>query len=120
MIMFKTFLHAKIHRAAVTETDLDYEGSLGVDEDLMEAAGLQAFERVEVFNITNGERFATYLIAKERGSRTIGVYGAAARRAKVGDLLIVVAYAILADNEIEGFAPRVVTLNGNNEIISAV
>jgi len=115
--MLKTFLHAKIHRAAVTETDLDYEGSLGVDEDLMEAAGLKPFERVEVFNITNGERFATYLIVKERGSRTIGVYGAAARLAKAGDRLIVVAYAVLAEDEIEGFAPRVVILNEKNEII---
>lgn len=115
--MLKTFLHAKIHRAAVTETDLDYEGSLGVDEDLMEAAGLKPFERVEVFNITNGERFATYLIAKERGSRTIGVYGAAARRAKVGDRLIVVAYAVLAEDEIEGFTSRVVILNEKNEIL---
>lgn len=114
--MLKTFLHAKIHRAAVTETDLDYEGSLGVDEDLMEAAGLKPFERVEVFNITNGERFATYLIVKERGSRTIGVYGAAARRAKAGDRLIVVAYAVLAEDEIEGFAPRVVILNEKNEM----
>lgn len=115
--MLRTFLKSKIHRAVVTETDLDYEGSLGVDEDLMNAAEMRPFERVEVFNISNGERFATYLIAEERGSRTIGVYGAAARRAKVGDRLIIVAYAILSEDEIDGFVPRVITLDGKNEII---
>lgn len=114
--MQRTFLKGKIHRAVVTAADLDYEGSLGLDEDLMRAADLRPFERVEVYNVTSGERFSTYLVKAERGSGTVAIYGAAAHKARVGDKVIIAAYAGLEENEIDFFMPKVVLVDEDNRI----
>lgn len=114
--MLRAFLRSKIHRATVTHVDIEYEGSLSLDEDLMRAAGLAPFERIDVWNVSNGERFSTYIIHGEKGSREVGVYGAAARRAKVGDIIIIAAYGYLEDNEIESFAPKIVLMAEGNRI----
>jgi aspartate 1-decarboxylase len=114
--MNRTFLKGKIHRAVVTAADLDYEGSLGLDEDLMKAADLLPYERVEVYNISNGERFATYLVKAAAGSGTVAVYGAAAHKARVGDRIIIAAFALLGEDEIDFFMPKVVLVDDNNRI----
>jgi aspartate 1-decarboxylase len=114
--MKRTLLKSKIHRAVVTEADLDYEGSLKVDEGLLQAAGMIPYERVEVYNLTNGERFATYLIKGEKGSGVISVNGAAAHKAKPGDLVIITTYVQLEDDEIEFFMPRVVLVDKDNRV----
>ena len=114
--MLRAFLRSKIHRATVTRVDIDYEGSLSLDEDLMTAAGLWPFERIEVWDVSNGERFSTYVIRGERGSRQVGVYGAAGRKVTVGDTIIIAAYAYLEDSEVEFFTPKVVLMEKGNRI----
>lgn len=114
--MLRTFLRAKIHRATVTRIDIDYEGSLSLDDDLMEAAGLAPFERVEVYNVSNGERFSTYLIRGEKGSREIGVFGAAGHRVRLGDKIIIASYAYLGEADIGSFTPKIVVLDEGNRI----
>jgi aspartate 1-decarboxylase len=114
--MIRAFLRSKIHRATVTHVDVDYEGSLSLDEDLMTAAGLWPYERVDVWNVSNGERFSTYIIRGEKGSRQVKVFGAAGRKAKVGDTIIVAAYAYLEDGEVEFFTPKIVLLGAGNRI----
>jgi aspartate 1-decarboxylase len=114
--MIRAFLRSKVHRAAVTHVDIEYEGSLSLDDDLMTAAGLWPHERVEVWNVSNGERFSTYVIRGEKGSRQVGVYGAAGHKVKVGDTIIIAAYAYLEDGEVEFFTPKVIVLDGNNRI----
>ena len=114
--MIRAFLRSKIHRAAVTHVDIDYEGSLSLDEDLMKAAGLAPFERIDVYNVSNGERFSTYVIRGEKGSRQVGVFGAAGRKVKVGDVIIIAAYAYLQDSEIEFFTPKIVLMGEGNRI----
>ena len=114
--MIRAFLRSKIHRATVTHVDLDYEGSLSLDEDLLQASGLAPFERIDVWNVTNGERFSTYIIRGERGSREVGVYGAAGRKVKVGDVIIIDAYAYIEDDEVELFAPTIVLMGEGNRI----
>ncbi len=114
--MNRIVLGSKLHRATVTETNLDYEGSLALDEDLIKAAGMIPFEQVHVYNVSNGERFSTYLIKAAEGSGKVGVYGAAAHRAGLGDKLIVVSYILLAEQETEFFVPRIVILDGNNRV----
>lgn len=116
--MLRTMFKSKIHRAVVTQSDLHYIGSLTVDEDLMEAADLLAGEQVSVVDITNGSRLTTYVIPGERGSRTIGVNGAAAHQVAVGDLVIVISYATMDDAEAHSFVPAVVHVNAHNEVIS--
>jgi len=114
--MNRIMLKSKIHRATVTQTDLDYEGSLTVDEELMEEADMLPFEQIQVYNITNGKRFETYLIKGERGSGVIGVNGAAAHRAAVGDKIIIVTFAFMEEEAIDYFIPKVVVLDENNRI----
>ena len=109
-----TLLKGKIHRAAVTQCDLNYEGSISVDATLMERAGILPHEQVDVLNINNGERFTTYAIPAPAGSGTIGVNGAAARLAQKGDLVIIVAYARMEEAEAKSFTPRVVLVDANN------
>jgi aspartate 1-decarboxylase len=110
-------LKAKLHHARVTEADLNYEGSLALDEDLMTAADLLPYEKTYVYNVSNGERFSTYVVKAEKGSGKVGVLGAAAHRVRVGDKLIIVSYVILEDEEIEFFRPKVVLLDRDNKII---
>ncbi len=101
-------LKSKIHRAEVTEADLNYIGSITIDEDLMDAANLIENERVDIYNINNGQRFNTYVIKGERGSGAIGVNGAAARMVAKGDLLIIVSYARMDFEEAKNFVPAIV------------
>jgi aspartate 1-decarboxylase len=109
-------LKSKIHRATITTSDLNYVGSIGVDEDLMDAAGLFNWEKVHVFNINNGERFETYVIKEKRGSGIVGVYGAAARKVAVGDLVIVAAYASMTVEEAKNFQPTIAIPDAGNHI----
>jgi len=109
-------LKSKIHRATVTDANLNYEGSLTIDKDLMEEAGLYPFEKIEVYNVTNGERFNTYVIEGERDSGIICVNGAAARRVAIGDLIIIVSYALFSEDEVMTFQPRLVNVDANNRI----
>ncbi len=101
-------LKSKIHRVTVTEADLDYIGSITIDEALMEAANMIENERVDIYNITNGERFSTYAIRGERGSGVIGINGAAAHRAHPGDLLIIASYAQMDFEEAKKWHPTVI------------
>jgi aspartate 1-decarboxylase len=115
--MRRAFLRSKIHRARVTRSDLHYVGSITVDLELLEAAGLLPLEAVDVYNVTRGSRFTTYCIAGTRGSGEIGVNGAAAHLAEVGDLVIVAAYAELDADEIPRHRARVVLVDGDNAVV---
>ncbi|BCO09150.1 aspartate 1-decarboxylase [Desulfolithobacter dissulfuricans] len=114
--MQRTLLKAKIHRATITEADLEYEGSLTIDRELMDAAGIVPFERVKVYNINNGERFDTYAIEGAPGSGVIGLNGAAARKGLVGDLIIIVTYVQVDEQELDGFRPVILLLDEQNKI----
>ena len=111
-----TLLKCKLHRAAVTHAEVDYEGSCAVDTNLLEAAGILENEQVEIYNITNGERFSTYAIRAERGSKVISVNGAAAHKAKPGDRVIICAYAGMSAAEAEVYRPSLVYLNEFNDV----
>ena len=113
--MFRTMLQAKLHRVRVTQADLDYEGSCGIDEGLLEASGLRENQYIELYNVNNGERFSTYIIKAPRGSGAISLNGAAARRAMVGDLLIICAYSQYSEAEVEKHEPIVVLVDENNQ-----
>ena len=110
-----TLLKGKIHRATVTQCDLDYEGSISVDAALLERSGILPHEQVDVLNINNGQRFTTYAIAAPAGSGMIGVNGAAARLAQKGDLVIIVAYARMEEAEAKSFQPRVLLVDAHNK-----
>jgi len=109
-----TLLKGKIHRAVVTQCELNYEGSISVDAGLMERAGILPHEQVDVLNINNGQRFTTYAIPAPAGSGIIGVNGAAARLAQKGDLVIIIAYARMEEQEARSFQPRVVMVDAAN------
>lgn len=112
--MLRTFLQAKLHRVRVTQADLNYEGSCGIDEDLLDAAGLKEFQYIELYNISNGERFSTYIIKAPRGSGEISLNGAAARKAMVGDLLIICAYSMYSEAELAKHKPVIVLVDEHN------
>jgi aspartate 1-decarboxylase len=112
--MLRTMMKAKIHRATVTDSNLDYQGSITIDEALLELTGIIPYEQVDIYNITNGERFTTYAITAPRNSGTICINGAAAHKAKKGDLVIIVSYGIFQDSELQGFKPKVVFVDGEN------
>ena len=114
--MLQTMLKCKIHRATITDANLNYEGSLTVDRHLMETAGLSPFERVKVYNINNGERFDTYVIEGPADSGTIALNGAAARKGMIGDLIIIVSYALYSTEELAAYYPQIVVLNPENTI----
>lgn len=113
-VMFKS----KLHRARVTQAELYYEGSLTIDENLMEAADLIAYEKVAVVNINNGARFETYVIPGARGSKDICLNGAAARLGAVGDEVIIISYTSLSDAEARSYQPTVVLVDENNDVVS--
>lgn len=115
--MQRTFLRAKLHQAAVTAADLHYEGSISLDPALCREAGLLGFEQVDVYNLTNGARFTTYVILGEPGQ--VQVNGAAARLVQPGDRVIVAAYAGLSEAEVAGHAARIVRLDERNRVLSA-
>ncbi|MGE5311352.1 MAG: aspartate 1-decarboxylase [Nitrospirota bacterium] len=112
--MQRILLKAKIHRATVTAACLDYEGSLSIDRILLDLADIAPYEQVEVYNVTNGERFDTYAIAAPEGSGEICLNGAAARKGQRGDLLIIATYALLDEVEARRHQPRVVLVDGKN------
>ena len=114
--MFRTMLGGKIHRAAVTEADLNYVGSITVDEDLLDAAGICVNEKVAVVNNNNGERFETYTIAGKRGSGVVCLNGAAARLVQKGDIVIIMSYVMLSEPEIASHQPKVVLVDEANKI----
>ena len=116
--MMRTMLKCKIHRATVTEAVLHYEGSITIDQTLMEAAGLVEYEQVHIYNIDNGNRFSTYVIRGERDSGVICINGAAARKASKGDLLIIANYATYDEKELVNFRPLLVYVDGKNRITS--
>jgi len=109
-------LKSKIHRAVVTDADLNYVGSITLDKDLMDAAQIIANEKVTIVNNNNGERFETYVIEGERGSKTVCLNGAAARLVQKGDVVIILTYTILDDKECKDFKPALVYVNEKNEI----
>jgi aspartate 1-decarboxylase len=115
--MRRTLLKSKIHRATVTDADLDYEGSISIDPVLARAANFVPFERVEIYNITNGERFATYFIEGREGSGEITLNGAAAHKVTPGNLVIICSYAEYSEEEIEGHRPQLVYVDAQNRIL---
>ncbi|MFN3420501.1 MAG: aspartate 1-decarboxylase [Armatimonadota bacterium] len=115
--MFRILCKSKIHRAIVTDANLNYEGSLTLDPILMEAAGLVSFEQVHVLNLNNGARFETYLIEGERGNGTVCVNGAAARLVQIGDPVIVLAYALVPEEKVPQFEARIVFVDDKNQIV---
>ncbi len=110
--MRRSFLYAKVHRALVTEADLEYEGSLTLDQDLIDAAHMLPYQRIEVYDVTNGNRFATYLIPGPRGAGDCCINGAAAHLARPGDRVIIATYCELEEHEVAGHSPHVVLVRG--------
>mgnify|MGYP005664084863 CR=1 FL=1 len=109
-------LYSKLHRATVTDANLNYVGSITIDEELMQAAKMRVGQKVEILNINNGERFSTYIILGEWGKREICLNGAAARKVHKGDKVIIVAYATYDEKDLETYAPKVVLLDDDNNI----
>ena len=116
--MFRQMLRAKIHRVTVTDACLEYEGSLTVDEDLLDAAGILAYEAIVISNLNNGERFMTYAMAGRRGSGEIVLNGPTARKGAVGDQIIIFCYEYYAEEEIKRHAPRIIKVDERNRIVS--
>jgi len=116
--MFRIMLKSKIHWARVTETKLNYEGSVTIDEELIKESGFIPGERVEIFNVNNGERFSTYVIPGKAGSGTICLNGAAARLAEVGDRLIIVSYVLATEEEARNIKPKIVRVDEKNRVQS--
>ncbi|QHV97388.1 aspartate 1-decarboxylase [Spirosoma endbachense] len=115
--MFINVLKSKLHRVKVTQAELNYVGSITIDEDLMDAAGLFENEQVHIVNNNNGERLITYVIKGERGSGTICLNGAAARKAQVGDIIIIIAYAMMTPDEARSYKPTVIFPDNNNRLV---
>ncbi len=113
-------LYSKIHRATVTDANLNYVGSITIDQDLLDAAKMRVGQKVEILNINNGERFSTYIIKGERGKGDICLNGAAARKAHPGDKIIIVAYASYDEEELETYKPTVVLMNEHSNTIASV
>lgn len=115
--MFIHLFKSKIHRATVTEANLNYVGSITIDKLLLESAGLYAHEKVQIVNINNGERFETYIIEGEKGSGSICLNGAAARKVAIGDKIIIIAYAMMTEENAKSFQPKVVFVNDFNQLM---
>ncbi len=118
--MLYTMFHGKIHRAVITQARLDYMGSITIDEDLLDAAGILPGEKVQIVNNNNGERLETYTIAGERGSGVICLNGAAARKAQVGDVVIIIAYGLMDAREAKQNEPKVVMVDEHNRIVGDI
>ena len=116
--MQRTMLKSKIHRVRVTHSELDYEGSCAIDENLLEAANICEYEQIHLYNVTNGQRFSTYAILAERGSGIISVNGAAAHKASPNDILIIASYAHYNELELQNFSPQLVYVDNQNRIQS--
>jgi len=116
--MQRIMLKAKLHRVHVTHSELHYEGSCAIDEDLLDAADVREYQQIDIYNITNGERFTTYAIRAQRGSGIISVNGAAAHKARPGDLLIIASYAMYNEIELQKYHPLLVYVDEHNRIIA--
>ena len=116
----RTMLKSKIHRARVTDANIDYEGSITIDKKLMEEADILPYERVEVLNINNGARFSTYAIEGKAGGGEICLNGAAARLAVIGDTVIILSYCHVNDKDVHNFTPRIVHVDAKNNIVRSV
>jgi aspartate 1-decarboxylase len=114
--MQRTMLKSKLHRVTCTHSELHYEGSCAIDQDLLDAGDIQEYQQIDIYNVANGERFTTYAMAAERGSGIISVNGAAAHRASPGDLLIIASYATYAEGELSIYKPRLVYVDAKNRI----
>jgi aspartate 1-decarboxylase len=114
--MQRTMLKAKLHRVTVTQSELGYEGSCAIDEDLLDAADIREYQQIDIYNVNNGDRFTTYAIRGQRGSGMISVNGAAARKAQVGDILIIATYANYSEEELQNFQPRLIYVDAHNRI----
>ncbi|WP_190600231.1 aspartate 1-decarboxylase [Candidatus Vesicomyidisocius sp. SY067_SCS001] len=112
--MKRIFLSAKLHKVTTTAVELDYEGSCEIDGVLLDAAGISAFEQIQIYNINNGNRFTTYTILGKDNSGIISVNGAAARKVNVGDMLIIAAYAVYSEEELKAYSPRLCYVNNQN------
>lgn len=115
--MFRTMMKAKIHRAVITEANLNYVGSITIDRDLMDAADILENEKVQIVDNNNGARFETYVIEGERGSGVICVNGAAARLVQPGDIIIIISYAMMEDSEAKNYQPRIVMVDNKNSVV---
>mgnify|MGYP000283041623 CR=1 FL=1 len=115
--MLRTMFHAKIHRARVTEADVDYEGSLTLDQDLMDAAGMLPFEQIHVWDVDNGSRLTTYLLPGPRGTGTVCINGAAARHVHVGDRVILSTFATMDEQQAREHQPTVILVDEDNRIL---
>lgn len=115
--MFRTMMKGKIHRARVTEANLNYVGSITIDENILDAVDMLPNEKVQVVNNNNGARLETYIIPGKRGSGVVCLNGAAARLVQEGDIIIIISYVLLADKDLKEYTPKVAIMNENNEII---
>ncbi len=116
--MQRTMLKSKLHRVRVTHSELHYEGSCAIDEVLLDAADIREYQQIDIYNVTNGERFTTYAICAQRGSGVISVNGAAAHKADPGDILIIATYAMYSELELQKFHPQLVYVDERNRIIA--
>ena len=115
--MQTTLLKAKLHRARVTHSELEYEGSCAIDGDLLDKAGIREYEQIHIYNVNNGARFITYAIRAEEESGIVSINGAAARHAAVNDIVIICAYAILDQSELFGYQPNLIYVDAQNKIV---
>ncbi|DAB40030.1 MAG: aspartate 1-decarboxylase [Sulfurovum sp.] len=111
-----TMLYSKIHRATVTDANLNYVGSITIDQELLDAAKMRVGQKIDIVNVNNGERFSTYIIAGERGKGDICLNGAAARKVHRGDKIIIIAYAMMSEEEADSYVPKIVILDDDNTI----
>lgn len=116
--MQRIMLKAKLHRVHVTHSELHYEGSCAIDDDLLDAADIAEYQQIDIYNVTNGERFTTYAIRAQRGSGVISVNGAAAYKASPGDILIIASYALYNEIELQKFHPALVYVDEHNRIVA--
>ena len=116
--MQRIMLKAKLHRVHVTHAELHYEGSCAIDDDLLDAADMREYQQIDIYNVTNGERFTTYAIRAQRGSGVISVNGAAAHKADPGDILIIATYAMYTELELQKFHPSLVYVDEHNRIVA--
>ncbi|CAG0987499.1 MAG: aspartate 1-decarboxylase [Rhodocyclales bacterium] len=116
--MQRMMLKSKLHRVTVTHSELHYEGSCAIDQDLLDAADIREYQQIDIYNVNNGERFTTYAISAERGSGIISVNGAAARKAAPGDLLIIATYAMYDEAELAKFEPDLVYVDSRNHMMN--
>jgi len=114
-----TMLYSKLHRATVTDANLNYVGSITIDQDLLDAANMRVGQKIDIVNVNNGERFSTYIIRGERGKGDICLNGAAARKVHKGDKIIIIAYASMSEEEADRYLPKIVILDDNNNIEQA-